>query len=90
VPINVNGKIHAPGQSSHPTFDGQTVTVSGTTMKFWTDYVTPGQGGYIYDDAGKVGGLTPGSSFAIMGDQNADPFDGDSVDNAIRQLLDAR
>jgi len=23
-----------------------------------------------------------------MGDQNADPFDGDSVDNAIRQLLD--
>jgi len=49
--------------------------------RFWTDYVTPGQGGYIYDDAGKSVGLTPGSSFAIMGDQNADPFDGDSVDN---------
>jgi len=59
--------IIRPGQSSHP-FDGpKTVTVSGTTMKFASgqNYVTPGQGGYIYDDAGKVGGLTPGSSLRM-------------------------
>jgi Endonuclease/Exonuclease/phosphatase family len=36
--------------------------------------------------AGSVG--APTSSF--MGDQNADPFDGDSVPSAVQQLLDPR
>ena len=36
---------------------------------------------------GNKGGLAAGSSFVIMGDQNADPVDGDSFDNAIQQLL---
>jgi hypothetical protein len=39
-------------------------------------------------DKGVFGGLTPSSCFVIMGDQNADPFEGDSRDNAIHQLLD--
>lgn len=56
-------------------------------IRFWADYITPGEGGYIYDDAGGTGGLAAGSSFVIMGDQNADPYDGDSFDNAILQLL---
>jgi len=47
-----------------PTFDGpedRNGKRNHDEIRFWTDYVTPGQGGYIYDDAGKVGGLTPGS-----------------------------
>ena len=43
---------------------------------------------YIYDDDGRYGGLKRGQRFVIAGDQNADPFDGDSVDDAILQLLD--
>jgi hypothetical protein len=50
--------------------------------------VTPGAGGYIYDDAGGTGGLAPGSSFVIAGDQNSDPLDGDSIPGSIQQLLD--
>ena len=57
-------------------------------IRFWADYVTPGAGGYIYDDEGRHGGLRPGDHFVIAGDENADPFDGDGVDHAVRQLLD--
>ncbi len=55
---------------------------------FWADYVTPGKGRYIYDDNGRRGGLPPGSSFVIAGDQNSDPLDGDSIPGAAQQLLD--
>ncbi|MEK8226531.1 hypothetical protein NKG05_11255 [Oerskovia sp. M15] len=44
----------------------------------------------MYDDEGGRGGLKNGESFVILGDQNADPHDGDSVDSAITQLLDNR
>ena len=59
-------------------------------IRFWADYVTPRAGRYIYDDDGRRGGLSPSASFVIVGDQNADPLDGDSVDAAIDQLLDNR
>ncbi|TAF07824.1 MAG: phytase [Nostocales cyanobacterium] len=92
VPIQINGEtVHV--LVSHPTppvFDG-TEDRNGKRnhdeIRFWADYITPGEGEYIYDDGGKIGGLAAGSSFVIMGDQNADPFDGDSFDNAILQLL---
>ncbi|GAB1542630.1 hypothetical protein NUACC21_53040 [Scytonema sp. NUACC21] len=92
VPIIVNGEtIHAlVSHPTPPTFDGledRNGKRNYDEIRFWADYVTPGKGDYIYDDAGKRGGLGAGSSFVIMGDQNADPFDGDSYDNAIRQLL---
>jgi len=93
VPISVNGEtIHV--LASHPTppvFDGPedfNGRRNHDEIRFWSDYVTPGEGGYIYDDSGEMGGLEPGSKFVIMGDQNADPFDGDSTDDAILQLLD--
>ncbi|NJN88413.1 MAG: phytase, partial [Leptolyngbyaceae cyanobacterium SL_7_1] len=79
---------------SHPTppvFDGpedRNGTRNHDEIRFWSDYVTPGAGDYIYDDAGGTGGLASGAKFVIMGDQNADPNDGDSVDDAILQLLD--
>ncbi|MFM7364777.1 MAG: esterase-like activity of phytase family protein, partial [Cuspidothrix sp.] len=92
VPIKVNGEtVHV--LVSHPTppvFDG-TEDRNGKRnydeIRFWSDYITPGQGNYIYDDGGKKGGLDAGSSFVIMGDQNADPYDGDSYNKAILQLL---
>ncbi|WP_419756872.1 phytase [Anabaena sp. FACHB-595] len=92
VPILVNGEtVHV--LVSHPTppvFDGaedRNGKRNHDEIRFWADYITPGEGGYIYDDAGGTGGLAAGSSFVIMGDQNADPYDGDSFDNAILQLL---
>ncbi|MBX9254029.1 phytase [Desmonostoc muscorum CCALA 125] len=92
VPIQVNGEtIHV--LASHPTppiFDGsedRNGKRNHDEIRFWADYITPGNGDYIYDDQGKTGGIAAGSSFVIMGDQNADPLDGDSFDYAIRQLL---
>ena len=92
VPILVDGEvIHV--LASHPTppvFDGaedRNGKRNHDEIRFWADYITPGQGDYIYDDRGNTGGLASGSRFVIMGDQNADPFDGDSFDFAIRQLL---
>ncbi|HAA30097.1 MAG TPA: endonuclease/exonuclease/phosphatase [Cyanobacteria bacterium UBA8553] len=93
VPVEVNGEtVHVlVSHPTPPTFDGledRNGKRNHDEIRFWSDYITPGQGSYIYDDAGDYGGLGPGSRFVIMGDQNADPNDGDSVDNAIRQLLD--
>ncbi|MEA5583318.1 phytase [Nodularia harveyana UHCC-0300] len=92
VPILINGEtVHV--LVSHPTppvFDGdedRNGKRNHDEIRFWSDYVTPEKGNYIYDDQGNIGGLSAGSSFVIMGDQNADPFDGDSFDNAILQLL---
>src|SRR5919199_3345805 len=93
IPIEVNGEtIHVlTSHPTPPTFDGpedRNGKRNHDEIRFWDDYITPGEGSYIYDDQGNYGGLTPGSRFVIMGDQNADPNDGDSVDQAIRQLLD--
>lgn len=93
VPIQVDGEtIHV--LASHPTppvFDGaedRNGKRNHDEIRFWADYITPGKGEYIYDDQGNFGGIASGSRFVIMGDQNADPFDGDSVDFAIQQLLE--
>jgi 3-phytase len=78
---------------SHPTppvFDGpedRNGTRNHDEIRFWSDYVTPGAGGYIYDDQGRHGGLDPGADFVIASDMNADPFDGDSTGHPIDQLL---
>jgi Endonuclease/Exonuclease/phosphatase family len=93
LPIRVGGeRIHF--LVSHPTppvFDGpedRNGTRNHDEIRFWADYVTPGAGGYIYDDDGRRGGLGRGEHFVIAGDQNADPSDGDSTGDAIEQLLD--
>ncbi|MEO1433697.1 MAG: esterase-like activity of phytase family protein, partial [Cyanobacteria bacterium J06633_8] len=93
IPVNVNGEIiHV--LASHPTppvFDGEedrNGKRNHDEIRFWSDYVTPGEGNYIYDDNGETGSLNSGAKFVIMGDQNADPNDGDSTNNAILQLLD--
>jgi hypothetical protein len=95
VPVRVGARpVHF--LVSHPTppvFDGpedRNGRRNSDEIRFWADYIGPGrrEGSYIYDDEGRRGGLRPGAQFVIAGDQNADPFDGDSRPEAIRQLLD--
>ncbi len=91
LPILVDGDlVHV--LASHPTppvFDGpedRNGKRNADEIRFWADYVDGAD--YIYDDAGGRGGLAPEARFVILGDQNADPFDGDSYPGAIDQLLD--
>jgi hypothetical protein len=94
VPIEVDGStVHF--LVSHPTppvFDGledRNGTRNNDEIRLWADYITPGPASaYIYDDEGVHGGLQPGASFVIAGDQNSDPLDGDSIPGSIQQLLD--
>jgi hypothetical protein len=78
---------------SHPTppvFDGpedRNGLRNHDEIRFWADYVDPAKSDYIYDDSGHWGGLAAGAHFVIMGDQNADPFDGESTADAVMQLL---
>ena len=79
---------------SHPTppvFDGpedRNGTRNHDEIRFWADYIIPSRSSYIYDDAGQPGGLSPGAMFVIAGDQNSDPFDGDSIPGSAQLLLD--
>jgi hypothetical protein len=94
VPILIDGKtVHF--LVSHPTppvFDGpedRNGTRNFDEIRFWADYITPGIASrYIYDDESRTGGLPPGASFVIAGDQNSDPLDGDSIPGAIQQLIE--
>ena len=95
LPIRVDKKtVHF--LVSHPTppvFDGpedRNGTRNADEIRFTADYVAGGRAArYIYDDEGRRGGLTKGESFVIAGDQNSDPYDGDSIPGAIQQLLDS-
>ncbi|MBD2108086.1 phytase [Nodosilinea sp. FACHB-13] len=91
LPIEVDGEIiHV--LASHPTppvFDGaedRNGRRNYDEIRFWADYINGEE--YIYDDDGIVGGLAAGAKFVIMGDQNSDPFDGDSIPGAAQLLLD--
>lgn len=97
---HVDVPIRAPGGVvhllvSHPTppvFDGpedRNGTRNADEIRLWADYVTPGRGDYLVDDAGQRGGLGAGESFVIAGDLNADPLDGDGTPGAMLQLLNA-
>src|SRR5215218_1995656 len=94
VPIVVGRGEEVHFLVSHPTppvFDGpedRNGTRNHDEIRLWADYVLPSRSGYLYDDQGRQGGLKPGARFVIMGDQNADPFDGDSVAGAPQQLLE--
>jgi hypothetical protein len=90
VPIDVGASKPVHLLASHPTppvFDDPVIDQNGLRnhdeIRFWADYVHPARGGYFYDDEGEPGGLASGASFVIVGDQNADPFDGDSAANQL-------
>lgn len=75
-----------------PTFDGpedRNGRRNHDEIRLWADYIGGRRrGAYLYDDRGRRGGLRPGARFVIAGDLNADPYDGDSYDHAVRQLLE--
>ncbi|HOQ04827.1 MAG TPA: endonuclease/exonuclease/phosphatase family protein [Anaerohalosphaeraceae bacterium] len=92
VPVEVHGRvIHF--LASHPTppvFDGaedRNGRRNHDEIRFWADYLTKDKSGYIYDDAGRRGGLEEGALFVILGDLNADPLDGDGLHEGILSLL---
>ncbi len=85
VPVIIDGEtVHI--LAAHPTppvFDGPedlNGKLNNDEIRFWADYVAGAD--YITDDAGVAGGLDAGSRFVIVGDYNADPFDGDKVPGA--------
>ncbi len=93
VPILIEGKtVHF--LTSHPTppvFDGpedRNGTRNHDEIRFWADYIIPSRSGYIYDDQGHWGGITPGDPFVIAGDLNSDPLDGDSIPGSAQLLLE--
>lgn len=93
VPVIIGNKtVHF--LTSHPTppvFDGpedRNGRRNFDEIRFWADYILPSRSGYIYDDNGNYGGLTPGESFVIAGDQNSDPFDGDSIPGSAQLLIE--
>ncbi len=94
VPIRIGGKtVHF--LTSHPTppvFDGpedRNGTRNFDEIRLWADYISGGRTArYIYDDEGKKGGLDRGELFVIAGDQNSDPFDGDSIPGSAQLLLE--
>ncbi len=93
VPVIIGRKsIHI--LASHPTppvFDGRedrNGRRNNDEIRLWADYIEGGKtAAYLYDDQGRWGGLDGGERFVILGDQNSDPLDGDSIAGSIDQLL---
>lgn len=56
-------------------------------IRLFADYIDAERAGYLVDDQGRRGGIDADASFVVMGDLNADPIDGESVADAIQQLL---
>ena len=75
-----------------PVFDGpenRNGRRNHDEIRFWLEYTRPEGAPFIIDDNGVSGGISPGASFIIAGDFNADPRDGDSLQPAIGQILGA-
>lgn len=91
LPIDTpQGRIHL--LASHPTppvFDGPE-DLNGRRnhdeIRLWAEYLGDGDAPWLLDDRGRAGRMGDGA-FVILGDLNADPFDGDSVPGAIQQVL---
>lgn len=73
-----------------PTFDGpedRNGRRNHDEIRLWAEYLNP-VNSFLVDDQGRRGGLLQQHSFVILGDLNADPYDGDSIQGAMDQLLD--
>lgn len=95
VPVRVGDRaVHVlASHPTPPTFDGpedRNGRRNADEIAFWRLYVEPGPGGEaLYDDSGRRGGLPNGEPFVIVGDQNSDPLDGDSLPGAADQIRTA-
>jgi hypothetical protein len=89
VPVRI-GKVTLHVLASHPTppaFDGaedRNGLRNHDEVRFWSDYLNGAT--YARDDAGRRAAFR-GKAFIVMGDQNSDPVDGDSIHGAIRALI---
>ncbi len=91
VPVRLpdGGRLHV--LASHPTppaFDGdeqRNVRRNHDEIRFWADYLNGAD--YIVDDSSRAGGLDPNAHFVILGDLNADPDEGNALDNPIGTWL---
>ncbi len=87
IPIQVTESKVVHALIAHPTppvFDGpedRNGTRNHDEIRFISDYINDEN--YIYDDNGFTGGLAYGSHFVVMGDMNADTFDGDATNDPI-------
>lgn len=93
IPVQIGDRVlHV--LASHPTppaFDGKedrNGRRNHDEIRLWADYLTNRNCDWLVDDRGKAGGLAAKASFVVLGDLNADPNDGGSYNNAIRQLLE--
>lgn len=93
VPVQIgNTTLHV--LAFHPTppvFDGpenRNGLRNFDEIRFWADYLRPEISKKWQDDQGRSGGLPLTRHFVVLGDYNADPFDGDSLPGASQQLLD--
>ncbi|GLP96560.1 endonuclease/exonuclease/phosphatase family protein [Paraferrimonas sedimenticola] len=95
LPVKLPGKtVHL--LAMHPTppvFDGpedRNGRRNHDEIRLFADYIAADSqtGAYLVDDRGNRGGLGKGKSFVLMGDFNADPFDGDSFQASVNQLLE--
>ncbi|MCC6970444.1 MAG: endonuclease/exonuclease/phosphatase family protein [Phycisphaerales bacterium] len=91
VPVRLPNKSVLHVLCSHPSppaFDGaemRNARRNHDEVRFWSDYID--NSGALVDDASQPGGLWEGSMFVIVGDLNADPDEGASIDNPIGKLL---
>jgi hypothetical protein len=96
IPVTIHGhRLHL--LASHPTppvFDGiekRNFHRNHDEIRFWVDYLTPNNAGYIYDDKQQKGGFdsvaSAESAFVVMGDQNASAVEGSADKAAISALL---
>jgi hypothetical protein len=78
--------------ASHPTppgFDGEDDRNgyrNHDEIRLWADYLS--NRSYIEDDSSRTGGLAQDALFVVMGDQNADPDEGDTYQQPIQLLLE--
>lgn len=91
VPVRLPDGRRVHVLASHPTppaFDGdeqRNVRRNHDEIRFWADYLDGAA--YIVDDAGRSGGLDPDAPFVILGDQNADPDEGNALNNPMGTWL---
>ena len=93
IPVELDkGTIHfLVAHPTPPVFDGnedRNGCRNHDEIRLFADYVDPQQSHYLVDDQGKHGGLSKEALFVIAGDMNADPYDGDGLHHAARQLTE--
>ncbi|QXD17243.1 endonuclease/exonuclease/phosphatase family protein [Rhodocaloribacter litoris] len=97
VPVRLPGGHVLHLLASHPTppaFDGpegRNKRRNHDEIRFWAEYLTAPPRGrdttFLIDDQGRRGGLAPDAPFVLLGDLNADPDEGSSLNDPVGTFL---